>query len=57
MTAFSWVRGGEDENKYLYQGKEYQSPTGLHDFHARQYDAVLVGGLPLTLLDNLVVHI
>lgn len=41
MTAFSWVRGGEDENKYLYQGKEYQSPTGLHDFHARQYDAVL----------------
>ena len=41
MTAFSWVREGENENQYLYQGKEYETLTGLHDFHARQFDAAL----------------
>jgi RHS repeat-associated protein len=41
MTAFSWVRSGEEENKYLYQGKEYNGITGLHDFHARQWDGSL----------------
>ena len=41
MTALSWVRSGESENKYLYQGKEYDALTGLHDFHARQWDGTL----------------
>lgn len=41
MTAISWLREGENENKYLYQGKEFVSETGWHDFHARQYDATL----------------
>jgi len=41
MTAISWLREGENENKYLYQGKEFVSETGWHDFHARQYDAAV----------------
>lgn len=41
MTAMSWLREGENENKYLYQGKEFVNETGWHDFHARQYDATL----------------
>lgn len=41
MAAMTWSRSGEYENNYLYQGKEYDSRTALHDFHARQYDGVL----------------
>lgn len=41
MAATTWVRDGETENKYEYQGKEYDSLTQWHDFHARQYDASL----------------
>lgn len=41
MTAYSWIREGEKENKYLYQNKEYDSLTGWHDFQARQYDGSL----------------
>lgn len=41
MTAFSWVRDGEQENKYLYQGKELIAQTGWHDFGSRMYWADL----------------
>ncbi|HEX5172128.1 MAG TPA: DUF6443 domain-containing protein, partial [Cyclobacteriaceae bacterium] len=40
MTAYSWIREGEEENKYLYQGKELITQTGWQDFHARHYDPV-----------------
>ena len=41
MAAYTYLREGENDNKFLYQGKEYDSKTGWHDFHARQYDATL----------------
>jgi RHS repeat-associated protein len=41
LTALSWTRDGEVANRYHYQGKEYEGKTGLHDFHARQYDPIL----------------
>lgn len=41
LPAFSWVRSGEYENKFLFQGKEQVDQTGWQDFHARQYDPVL----------------
>lgn len=41
MTAYSWVRDGEEEARERFQGKEYDSLTRWHDFHARQYDAAL----------------
>ncbi|WKZ60538.1 MAG: DUF6443 domain-containing protein [Cyclobacteriaceae bacterium] len=39
LTSFQWLREGENENKYLFQGKELNDSTGMYDFHARQYDA------------------
>jgi RHS repeat-associated protein len=41
MTATEWVRDGEIDNNFLFQGKELNDQTGLHDFHARQYDGAL----------------
>jgi RHS repeat-associated protein len=41
LTAMNWTRDGEVENRYSFQGKEYETKTQWHDFHARQYDAVL----------------
>jgi RHS repeat-associated protein len=41
MLAYGWIREGEVENQYKYQGKEYDTLTQWHDFHARQYDASL----------------
>jgi RHS repeat-associated protein len=41
LTAYSWIREGEYENRFLYQGKELDQKTGWHNFHARQYDASL----------------
>jgi RHS repeat-associated protein len=41
MMAYTWLRDGEKENLYGYQGKEYDSLTRWHDFHARQYDGAL----------------
>jgi|GEM_PF-978925 RHS repeat-associated core domain len=41
MTAYSWVRDGEEQNRYLYQGKDYDENTKWQDFHARQYDGAL----------------
>ena len=39
MVSYSWIRDGEYENRFLYQGKELDGQTGWHDFGARQYDA------------------
>jgi RHS repeat-associated protein len=33
-----WVREGEGENKFLFQGKELITQTGWQDFGARMYD-------------------
>lgn len=41
LTASSWMRDGEYQNRYLYQGKEFDEETKLQDFHARQYDPAL----------------
>lgn len=41
MTALNWTRDGELENRYNFQGKEYENKTEWHNFHARQYDASL----------------
>jgi RHS repeat-associated protein len=41
MMAYTWLRDGEKEHLYGYQGKEYDSLTRWHDFHARQYDGAL----------------
>lgn len=41
LTAYTWVREGEYENRFLFQGKELDSLTNWHDFHARQYDPAL----------------
>lgn len=41
MIAYSWIRDGEEDNKFLYQGKEFDSKTGMHDFGSRQYHADL----------------
>jgi RHS repeat-associated protein len=38
LTSFSWVREGESENKFLFQGKEQITQTGWQDFGARMYD-------------------
>jgi RHS repeat-associated protein len=37
-TATEWVREGETDNNFLFQGKELEDRTGLNDFHARLYD-------------------
>jgi RHS repeat-associated protein len=39
LVSYSWIRDGEYENRFLYQGKELDGQTGWHDFGARQYDA------------------
>jgi RHS repeat-associated protein len=39
LTATEWVREGETDNNFLFQEKELEDKTGLHDFRARQYDA------------------
>lgn len=41
MTASTWVRDGEFQNRYVYQAKELDENTQLQDFHARQYDGQL----------------
>ncbi|MCE2896176.1 MAG: DUF6443 domain-containing protein [Flammeovirgaceae bacterium] len=41
LASTEWVREGETDNNFLFQGKELEDKTGLHDFHARQYDAAL----------------
>ncbi|GCC50443.1 hypothetical protein SanaruYs_06580 [Chryseotalea sanaruensis] len=41
MTALNWTRDGELDNRYNFQGKEYENKTEWHNFHARQYDATL----------------
>lgn len=41
MTAYSWIRDGEEDSKFLYQGKEFDPETGMHDFGSRQYSADL----------------
>jgi RHS repeat-associated protein len=38
LPSFVWLREGEAENKYQFQGKELDEKTGWYDFHARQYD-------------------
>jgi RHS repeat-associated protein len=41
LPSFVWLREGEAENKYQFQGKELDEKTGWYDFHARQYDGAL----------------
>jgi RHS repeat-associated protein len=41
MRAYTWLRGGETDNAYLYQGKELIAQTGWHDFGSRMYAADL----------------
>jgi RHS repeat-associated protein len=41
LSAYTWTREGEYENRFLFQGKEWTQELGLQDFHARQYDGVL----------------
>jgi RHS repeat-associated protein len=41
LTAYSWIREGEQENVYLYQSKEVEAPAGWQDFGARKYYADL----------------
>jgi len=37
MRAYTWLRGGETDNAYLFQGKELIAQTGWHDFGSRMY--------------------
>lgn len=37
LTALEWVRDGEVDNNFLFQGKEYNDSTGWHNFGARMY--------------------
>jgi RHS repeat-associated protein len=41
LAAMEWVREGETDNNFLFQGKELEDKTGLHDFGARMYAADL----------------
>lgn len=38
LVATEWVRDGEIDNNFLFQGKELNDQTGLQDFGSRQYD-------------------
>jgi RHS repeat-associated protein len=38
LVATEWVREGETDNNFLYQGKELIDKTGWQDFGARMYD-------------------
>lgn len=37
MQSYTWLREGETDNAYLYQGKELIAQTGWHDFGSRMY--------------------
>ncbi len=37
LVAMEWVREGETDNNFLFQGKELIDQTGWHDFGARMY--------------------
>lgn len=37
MQSYTWMREGETDNAYLFQGKELISQTGWHDFGSRMY--------------------
>jgi len=39
--ATTWLRNGETDNAYLFQGKELIAQTGWHDFGSRMYYADL----------------
>jgi|688.fasta_scaffold18725_3 RHS repeat-associated protein len=41
MQSYTWLREGETDNAYLYQGKELIAQTGWHDFGSRMYYADL----------------
>ncbi|HRK55685.1 MAG TPA: RHS repeat-associated core domain-containing protein [Cyclobacteriaceae bacterium] len=41
MLSRSYLREDAQFTNYLFQGKNYESLTQWHDFHARQYDAAL----------------
>ncbi|MBI1767427.1 MAG: hypothetical protein HYR67_03520 [Bacteroidetes bacterium] len=41
MESYSWLRSGETDNAYLFQGKELIAQTGWHDFGSRMYYADL----------------
>jgi RHS repeat-associated protein len=41
MVSDTWLREGEIDNAYLYQGKELIAQTGWHDFGSRMYYADL----------------
>lgn len=37
MVSYTWLRPGETDNAYLFQGKELIAQTGWHDFGSRMY--------------------
>ncbi len=37
MQSYTWLREGETDNAYLFQGKELIAQTGWHDFGSRMY--------------------
>ena len=37
LQAYTWLREGETDNAYLFQGKELIAQTGWHDFGSRMY--------------------
>ncbi|MBS1981356.1 MAG: hypothetical protein JST74_09315 [Bacteroidetes bacterium] len=41
MKSYSWLRNGETDNAYLFQGKELIAQTGWYDFGSRMYYADL----------------
>jgi RHS repeat-associated protein len=41
LQAYTWLRAGETDNAYLFQGKELIAQTGWHDFGSRMYWADL----------------
>jgi RHS repeat-associated protein len=41
LRSYTWLRGGETDNAFLYQGKELLAQTGWHDFGSRMYAAEL----------------
>ncbi|MFM8744013.1 MAG: RHS repeat domain-containing protein, partial [Cytophagales bacterium] len=41
LQSYTWLREGETDNAYLYQGKELIAQTGWHDFGSRMYYADL----------------
>lgn len=41
LRSYTWLRGGETDNAFLFQGKELLAQTGWHDFGSRMYAAEL----------------